>query len=467
MAYFVEIQISVPVMVQSLQLAIGAKIVAQSGLQITAGGKQYAVQDVQLPTPLTILPPVPGTATVFYQGSLPGSGIFADSIPSTAVMFSQAVRYHLMAGTSDAGSFDLVLTLVLRMDGGVASYGPPVVLATPQMILEASAVTGPNGADPAIAAALHDLLFSATAPALTPMGLANVGVVNTGAAVDATGSRIALRMQVDWATEDYTVAQWRQFYAGANIADHLNVEGQKGNISVFFPGDLVAGMVQQSVETGLTQNNGSFNLQGGVASTWTPTAAGVAQTTVTFNGDAILPDPLPNLHVDVVIGVDISVAGSPSDTLVLSGHVNWSANILAEIVLEIVAGLAAGFGGGFFGPVTAGIGSIAGTAFAILQFSSYTPTVSSPGCTQSGSDFSCSRPFNVPINPKTTQPVIQFNSLIGAPDGMVIFSQINVLGLKIESATVRTFLRSVHFNFANSLRSLGTQTISAQYIGSA
>jgi hypothetical protein len=460
---FIELQIAVPKIISNLQNGIAFKVAQQKGLGFTAGGTQYVVQDVQLPALPSILPPVAEEVFVFYRGYTvhpDGSDIWADTIHVAAsVKFRQDVTYQLMAGMSDAGSFDLVLVLSLRIDmlSGTAQ---------PQMTLGLDGVSGPDGADPAIAAALQTLLGTA-APAVVSTLSVPFEVSNAGVAIDPSGSRIALRMQLSWGNEQYTLGMWNLFYSGASIADHLNLCGQTGGLSVFLPGDLVAGMVQQSIEAGLAQHTNKFNVQGGVVPNWAPTPACGAHVDVTFNGDVSTPDLLPSIHVDVSVGVDVSVAQSPPDTLQIHGHVDYSVNAFDKFILILLAGLLGRLGGyEVAGPIGAAIGLMAGIVAASLTFTIYQPDLSTSTCTQSGSDVSCTQTFLLPTDPTTNQAVLTFNSVVGAPEGMVIFSALEVGGLKIQTVTVRTFLRSINFNFANGLRSLGPSVINAQYIGS-
>ena len=71
----------------------------------------------------------------------------------------------------------------------------------------------------------------------------------------------------------------------------------------------------------------------------------------------------------------------------------------------------------------------------------------------------------MPPGPGTTLPVIEFRSLFGDPDGMVIFSQLD-LGPLIIFLSLGNLLNLKNFNFANGLRSLGVPVINAAYIAS-
>ena len=133
---FVELQLDMQKFLGMLQVATFAKIGQQAGSQVTAGVKQFTIQSARVGQ-LTQIPSVVQTESpVFHDVS---GNIAADSIQGIAIKFSQPVTYHLLSGTEDAGSFALVLELVLRMDGG-ASVGPPPAQFTPAQITVNSAV---------------------------------------------------------------------------------------------------------------------------------------------------------------------------------------------------------------------------------------------------------------------------------------------------------------------------------------
>jgi hypothetical protein len=351
--------------------------------------------------------------------------------------------------------------------------GTTTATLVPQMILAAVGATG-GGANPAVAAALQAML-SSLQPIISNLSIGSLGnIVNVGAAVStSTPPLIALRMQLGLGTQEFTQGMWNPFYTGANIANHLNLTSQTGsqvtgNISVFLATNLVVSLVQQVMQAGLAAHADKFQLQGGVATTWAPTSAGGAHLNTTFNGYVILPSPAPNVHVDVTVGTDISVATPPSDTLLTHSHFDWSVNLGDQILAVIVGGL----GGFITGAVlTGGFGAIPGLAVgavaSIVATKQFTPHLSAPNCTQSGSDMTCTSTIQVPPGPLTTNPLLQFLSpIFGAADGMVLFSQLNIGPVTIGTVSVRNLLQLFHFNFGNGLRSLGTPVINAAYLAS-
>lgn len=79
----------------------------------------------------------------------------------------------------------------------------------------------------------------------------------------------------------------------------------------------------------------------------------------------------------------------------------------------------------------------------------------------------CTSTIQVPPGPLTTNPLLQFLSpIFGAPDGMVMFSQLNIGPVTIGTVSIRNFLQLIHFNFGNGLRSLGIPVINAGYLSS-
>jgi len=351
--------------------------------------------------------------------------------------------------------------------------GTTTATLVPQMILAAVGVNG-GGANPAVAAALQAMLGNLQ-PIVSNLSIGSLGnIVNAGAAVSpSTPPLIALRMQVGLGTQEFTQAMWNQFYTGANVANHLNLTSQTGtnvtgNISVFLSTNLVVGLVQQVMQAGLAAHADKFELQGAVPTNWAPTSAGGVHLDTTFNGYVLMPSPAPNVHIDVTVGTDISVASPPSNTLKTHSHFGWSVN-LGE---EILAGLIGGLGGFITGAVlTGGLGAIPGLIVgfvaAIVAITQFTPSLSAPNCAQSGSDMTCTSTIQVPSGPLTSKPLLQFLSpIFGAPDGMVMFSQLNIGPVTIGVVSVRNFLQSIKFNFANGLRSLGTPVINAAYLSS-
>lgn len=185
-----------------------------------------------------------------------------------------------------------------------------------------------------------------------------------------------------------------------------------------------------------------------------------------FTGVVFTPQPVPNLQVGITAGIDFSVASSPSDILQTYTHFDWSMNLGQEILAVLISALG-GFalGAEFTGGLGAIPGLLVGVVGSIMVIALFTPNLSAPSCVQSGSDVTCTFPFTVPLGPGSTLPVIEFRSVFGGPDGMVVFSQLDV-GPLIIFLSLGNLLKLKNFNFANGLRSLGAPVINAAYIAS-
>jgi hypothetical protein len=474
---YVELQLDLATIQGSFAAAVGFQVNPQIGSQFTVGVTQYVVQNVQVGN-ASLLPPQVSTATLF---SFDGLGdVLSDSIPCPQVAFSVPVTYQLMSGNKPAGSFDLVVTLVLSITSGIASQVPPPTFAPAQMILASGGVTG-GGADPALAAHLQSMLSTAVQPAsigngtliTAPLPIGSIGnASNTGVVVVPypNGSLIALRLQIGMAPEPYTRVIWTQFYAGTNVANHLQVtsasgNAQHGNVSLFLSSDLVVNLVEQAIQAGVAAHSDKMAIQGGTPTNWAPAVDGTPHLDSNFTG-IVFAQPLPNLQVGVTAGIDFSVASSPSDTLQTHTHFDWSMSLSQEILAVLLSALT-GFtlGAEFTGGLGAIPGLLVGVVGSILAIALFTPSLSTSICVQSGSDITCTFSFTVPPGPGTTLPVIEFRSLFGDPDGMVIFSQLD-LGPLIIFLSLGNLLNLKNFNFANGLRSLGVPVINAAYIAS-
>ncbi len=474
---YIEIQLDVPTVLNVLAGTVALSLVPQTGTQVpfdtfTPESTQYVITGPPQTGSATLLPPAATTVPLFYEDGF--GNVQTTSVPATTIGFSLPVTYHLTAvtssGSSDAGLFNLVLTLGLSITGGVNTFGPSVqtTFTQPQTVLNAQQATG-GGANPVLANALQSLLLSSFPPITAGAPAGSFGnVSNTGAAV-LSSSVIALRMQVALATEGYTQGMWTEFYTGANITNHLSVTSQtgavqSGHVSAFVASDLMVSMVQQAIYAALAAHANKFQLQGGVAVNWAPTSAAGAHLDASFVGYAVPGAPAPNIQVNVTAETDVSLAANPSDTLVTHSHFDWSANLGEEILAVLVGGLGAMLTGAEF---TGGLGAIPGLIIGvvgtIVAIAVYTPNLSAPNCSQSGSDETCTQTISIPPDPITNQPTLQFLSIAGAPDGMVMFSALNIGPVKI-FLSLRNFLQSIRFNFANGLRSLGTAVINPAYI---
>lgn len=475
---YVELQLDVATIQGLFAAAVGLQVTSQMGNQFAVGAAQYVVQGVQVGS-ASLLPPQASTATLF---SVDGLGdVLSDSIACPQVAFSVPVTYQLMSGNKTAGSFNLVLTLVLSSTSGIASEGPPPTFTPTQMILGSGGVTG-GGADPALAAYLQSMLSTAVQPAsngngtliTAPLSLGSIGnVSNTGVVVVPYpgGSLIALRLQIGMGTEPYTKGVWSEFYAGTNVADHLQVtsasgNAQQGNVSIFLSSDLAVNLVNQAIQAGVATHSDKMQIQGGISTSWAPSADGVPHLDSKFTGIVFTPQPVPNLQVGITAGIDFSVASSPSDTLQTYTHFDWSMNLGQEILAVLISALG-GFalGAEFTGGLGAIPGLLVGVVGSILVIALFTPDLSAPSCVQSGSDVTCTFPFTVPLGPGSALPVIEFRSVFGGPDGMLVFSQLDV-GPLIIFLSLGNLLKLKNFNFANGLRSLGVPVINAAYIAS-
>jgi hypothetical protein len=477
---YIELQVDLDAIKGSFAAAVGLQVIPQIGKQFTVGATQYVVQNVQVGS-ASLLPAQASTATVF---SVDGLGdVLTDSIPCSQVAFSVPVTYQLMSENISVGSFDLVATLDLSLTSGFASFGPPPTFAPVQMILSCSGVTG-GGANPALAAQLQTMLSTAVEPVLNkdgslaggnlinaPLPIGSIGIAsNTGVVIVPYpgGSLIALRLQLGMALEQYTTAIWTQFYAGTNVSNHLQVtsasgNAQNGNVSIFLSSDLVVGLVKQAIQAGVDANSDKMQIQGGISANWAPAADGTPHLNANFIG-IVFDQPLPNLQVGITAGIDFSVVSSPSDTLQIHSHFDWSVNP-AQAFLDVLLAALTGFalGAEFTGGLGAIPGLLVGLVGSILAIALFTPSLSTSACVQSGNDVTCTFAFKVPAGPGTTLPVIEFRSAFGDPDGMVIFSQLD-LGPLIIFLSLGNLLKLKNFNFANGLRSLGVPVINAAYI---
>jgi hypothetical protein len=456
---YIEMQLTVTSVAAAISGATNVQLLTSLGSAIgksfAVGSTTYVVQNVQVGS-TTLLPPAQETYSIYFSDG--AGGVLSDTVPAVAILFSTPVTYQLLAMTSTNATSVGPLALAITYSVSVTE-GPP-----PQFNIAPDGVTG-GGSDATIAAALQGLVNGAISAINQSLSIGNYQISNTGVAVDASSNWLAIRLQTGLAAEeDYTKSLWTLFYRGTGIQNHLVVGSKTGNVSLFLTSDLAIDLINNGIESGIAAHSSLLRLDGGITSTWAPTSTQGAHVDSTFKITAT-PTNLPNVDANMTMGSDISIANSPSDTLQTDVHVTWDVNLAEEILDVIISGFTASlFGAELTGGLGAIPGFIGGVIAAIVGFDAYQPSLSSAQCTQKDkNDITCTSTIQkIPNDPISGQPALQFTSAAGAPDGLVLFSQLSVHGVVIR-LSMRQFLQTRNFNFAKGLRSLGAAVVNAQY----
>jgi hypothetical protein len=442
----IELQMATSSVLGALTTGIAIATGPAQGQKFTAGGTDYRVNQIRLTGSVSLKFDVAETEVIFYSSFFPhpdGSHLFSDTVPGTRVQFRQELSANLLevlkdsngnvTGTQDAGT--LTVDLVLHM--WATSLG---------ISLGADTVTVNGPAAVEVTQALGKLLENTIPSVTTPIPALSFGTVaNAGIAVDKAGSIIAIRIEFGLPL-DLQAAEggWAPFFAG-NFPNHLSVGSQSGNVSFFIDSFSIEQMVTQTFSSSLTAWGSKIRLDWGPAANWTPNN-GNAHLDVIFNGDVIKAcADLWDINCDFHGDVSISLANA-TNTLLLDNNLSWTPNFWQELGCALFVGVVAGYVfaiiGAAAGPIGAaigaGIGLIGGLILVFVFVSgAYVPTIPiKQPCTQLGHDVRCTVPVAVPTDPTTGKPVLVIRSVAGAPEGLVLFSELSIGPITFMSAKV-------------------------------
>jgi hypothetical protein len=240
---------------------------------------------------------------------------------------------------------------------------------------------------------------------------AGAQVLNAGASIDSSLTRIAFRVEVGGGTPQ-SPANWQAFFNGT-VPDRL----QGADWAFYLDAPIFSGLIAQPIDQGVTGSS-SFHLVTGVTVNYSNPASNRAHVQVPFGGN--VDTGICTAYVDVTVDIDVTV--SAPNTLAVDTNISHNVHGTACTVTAGLLGAALGalvdlvmpFAAGIINPVS---GFLGGVAAAVYVENTYTPSTPIQSCQElSSTHYSCTRVM--PVKASSQFGNLAFTALSAQSDGV-------------------------------------------------